>query len=295
MSSTKNYIYIILAGALAGLIGIFVKLISSDVHFMTLAFYRMFLALILLIIIVPFIDKKWYKVKKNDLFHYFIVSFLMVVTFSLFILANLFASIQNVVLITNVAPFLVLIWASFVLSEKITKTKIITLIIAIVGVVILNPFKFGENQFGNIVALIQAFTYSWLIIWMRKEGRDHKIGSVIWYFLFASLLLLPMPFIFGFGNLSGNTLWLVFGLGVFSTGFAYLFHNLGLEKIGAEMSSIIIMVVMPLTGILTAFFVLNESLDLRVIVGGIILIIAGIYLEMHEKGLRKAVKKIFAW
>ena len=178
MISKKSYIYLILAGIFVGLIGIFVKLIGSDVHFMTLAFYRMLLALIFIIIVVPFMDKKWYKIKKEDVSNYFIISFLMVVTFSLFILANSFAPVQNVVLITNFAPFLVLIGAYFVLKEKITRTKIITLIIAIAGIIIINPFKAGENQLGNLIAFVQAISYSLLIIWMRKEGKDHKIGSV---------------------------------------------------------------------------------------------------------------------
>ena len=291
-SSPKPYIYIILAGILTGAIGIFVKLIGSEIHFMTLVFYRMILGFLFVLAVVPFIDKNAFKVKRKDLKNYFIVGILFASTLSLFVVANLFAPVQNVVLITNFSPFLVLILAYFFLKEKITRTKIITLIIGVVGIIIINPFKVGENTLGNYLALTQMVFYSFLVVRMRKENKEHSIGAIIWFFLFATLLLLPFPFIFGWGNLS-EVIWLVLGLGIFSTGFAYLFHNLALAKIGAEISSIFIMLTMPLSGILLAFFILGEELNLRVIIGGIILLSAGVYLQAHNKKVKRALSKIF--
>ena len=291
-SSPKPYIYIILTGILTGAIGIFVKLIGSEIHFMTLVFYRMILGFLFVLAVVPFIDKNAFKVKRKDLKNYFIVGILFASTLSLFVVANLFAPVQNVVLITNFSPFLVLILAYFFLKEKITRTKIITLIIGVVGIIIINPFKIGENTLGNYLALTQMVFYSFLVVRMRKENKEHSIGAIIWFFLFATLLLLPFPFIFGWGNLS-EVIWLVLGLGIFSTGFAYLFHNLALEKIGAEISSIFIMLTMPLSGILLAFFILGEELNLRIIIGGIILIAAGVYLQAHNKKVKRAFSKIF--
>jgi len=285
----RSYLYLILSAVLLGAIGIFVKLIGTDIPFMTLMFYRMFFGFILVLVVVPFMDKNWYKVNKTDLGHYLIVSVLMTITFSLFVVANLFASVQNVVLITNFAPFVVLILAYFFLKEKITKTKIITLIIAIIGIIILNPFKLDDNFFGNILALIQTLFYAVLVVFMRKENQEHEIGSVIWFLFFASLMLLPFPFIYGLGNLSGKIIWYVFGLGILSTGVSYLFQNLALQKVGAEISSIIIMIIMPLSAIFLAFFVLHEGLDYRVLLGGLILIISGVYLQAHNKKIKEVI------
>lgn len=290
-NSLKPYFFIIIAGVLTGLIGVFVKLIGDQVHFMTLMFYRMFLALVLVGMVVPFLDKGTFKPSKRDLGHFFVVGLLMTITFTLFVLANLLAPVQNVVLITNFAPFLVLVLAYFFLKEKITSVKIVTLIIAIAGILILNPFRMNSiDSFGNYLALAQMVFYSFLIIAMRKENKEHSIGAVFWFFLFASLLLIPFPFIFGFGNLRGSALWYVLALGILSTGFAYLFHNLALERIGAEISSIFIMITMPLTGIIVAFFVLGEGFNLRVLLGGVVLIIAGVYLQAHNKKVRRAVE-----
>ena len=293
MVNIKSYIYLVFAGALAGLIGVFVKLIGSNIHFMSIMFYRMFFGLLALFLIIPFLDKKWYKVAGEDLRHYLVVAVLMTATFSLFVVANVFAPVQNVVLITNIAPFLVLILSYFFLKEKITKVKIITLIIAIVGIIILNPFNFGENMLGNYLAMGQAVLYAFLIVLMRKENKEHTIGAVLWFFIFSTIILLPFVFIFGFGDLT--EVWpYVLGIGIFSTGLTYLFHNLGLQKVGAEIGSIIVMIIMPLTGIIVAMIVLGEKLNLRILVGGIILMVAGTYLQVHENKLRGAIKRFFA-
>jgi len=287
----RYYFFLILAGIFAGVIGVFVKLIGDNVHFLTLMFYRMSFAVLLLIFIIPLLDKKWYKVTKHDLKGYLLVSIIMTITFTLFVVANLYAPVQNVVLITNIAPFIILILAYFLLNEKITKTKIITLCFAIVGIAILNPFNLGENAFGNYLALGQAVFYSFLIILMRKQNKEHALGAVLWLFIFSSLILLPSPFIFGFGNFEEVWIYII-GLGFLSTGLTYLFHNWGLEKVGAEISSIIIMLTMPLSGILVAYFVLGEDINLRILIGGVILIFAGIYLQAHEKKLKSSIRNL---
>lgn len=289
----KPYIYIFLSGILVGLIGIFVKLIGNEIHFTTLVFYRVLIGFVFVLIFVPFLDKGFMKITKNNLIHYFVVGFLLALTFSLFTVANLFAPVQNVVLITNFAPFLVIILGAFFLREKITKEKIITLIIASIGIFILNPFRLGENSFGNTIALVQALTFAILIVVMRKENKEHSIGSVVWFFFFAMIIMLPFPFIFGFGNFSSNILWYVLFLGILSTGLAYLLQSLALQKLKASISSIIIMISMPLSGIFFAFLILDEALNIRVIIGGIILICAGVYLQFVSKDFKHAVRSAF--
>jgi len=92
---------------------------------------------------------------------------------------------------------------------------------------------------------------------------------------------LPFPFIFGFGNLSAWPFVLV--LGLVSTGMAYLFFNLGLEKVEAGFASIIMIIVHPLVAILLAVVIISEELNLRIILGGVLLLLAGIYLEWHKR------------
>ena len=207
----------------------------------------------------------------------------MAIVITLFTLANIFAPIQNVFLLSGFAPFFTLILAYFLLKEKITKTKIITLFIAIFGLLLINPFHVDTYSLGNSLSLLTAFITAVLISLMRKSDKKHSIGSVFWFFFFALIILLPLPFIFGFGNISNKTLVYLLLLGIIGTAFQFLFQNLALEKLEAEIVSIINMISSPFMAISLAFFIINETLNIRTIFGGLILIIAGIYLETHLK------------
>ena len=281
----KSYLYIILSALCLSTIGILVKLIGAEIPIMTLNFYRFFFALIFLVFILPFIDKTTFKLKKSDLKDYILIGFLYAINFCFYTSANLFAPIQNVVLIDSVSVFFIFLFAFFLLKEKITKTKVITLLIAMIGLLIINPFQTGPYFLGNLFALISAVTFGFLVVKLRKEDISHGIGDVFWFFLFAAIFLLPFPFIFGLGNLSAVWLYVIL-LGVVSTGLAYMFYNLALEKLEAEVVSIISILISPLSAIILALLILNEALSTRTISGGAMLILAGVYLELHKKRLK---------
>ncbi|MFH1447661.1 MAG: EamA family transporter [Candidatus Micrarchaeota archaeon] len=277
----KGKIYIFLSAICLGSIGMLVKLIgASDIHYMTLNFYRIFFGFIFLLIIVPSLDKQTFKITKKDAKDFLLVGMLLAISLSLYTTANLFTSIQSAVLIHYSYPFFVLIFAYLILKEQVTRTKIITLVIAIIGLAILNPLDLGANNFGNILALIGAIFFAALVTEMRKEDKTHGIGDVVWFFFFASLLLLPAPFIFGFGDLS-NVFIYVLVLGVISTGLAYFLYNIALETIEAEMASIISMITTPLVAISLAVLIIGETLSPKIMIGGSLLILSGIYLQTY--------------
>lgn len=276
----------ILAALCLATIGVLVKLIGDNVPVMSLNFLRIFIGFIVSIIIVPFIDKKWYKITKKNAKEFFLIGVVYAIALSLYTAANVFAPIQNAVLINYSYPFFVLLFGYFLLKEKVTPTKIITLIIAFIGLTIINPFHFGENNFGNILALGGAFFYGLLIVGMRKEDKNHGIGDVIWFLLFASIIMLPFPIIQGLGNISQVWVYVIL-LGFVSTGLAYIFYNLALEKIEAEIGSIIATIITPLVSIILAVLIIGEQLNIRTIIGGALLILSGLYLETHNKQLKK--------
>jgi drug/metabolite transporter (DMT)-like permease len=277
----KPEFQIIIAALLLGTIGILTKLIGSDVHPTVIAFYRVFFAMIMLAILCPMVDKTTFKPKRKDLGMYALIGLIFAISMSLIIIAYSKAPIQNITLLSSMAPFFVLIFAYFILKEKITKTKILTLIIAIIGLIIISPIK-AEGSIWNIIAIIVAAIDGVLIVLMRKEDQNHPIGDVFWFFLFATIFLLPFPLIFGLGKISIY----VFLIGFVTTGIGYFFYNLGLEKIEAEIGSIIMTVIHPVINIILAFIIISEKLNPQVLIGGAILVAAGVYLETHNKTLK---------
>lgn len=285
----RFFVYVLLATVLSGTIGVLTKLSGTGIHYMTLNFYRIFFAFLFLLAVVPLLDKKTFKLTKQDAGGYFMIGLVMAIAMSLYTTAFLFAPVQNVVFLNHLAPFFVFVLGYFFLKEKITSTKIITLLIAIVGIAIINPFSFeSHNGLGNSLALASAFFYSILMVGMRQADRTHTIGDVMWFFFFASVLLLPFPFIFGWGfeYMSEIGIFLV-PLGLFSTGLAYLYYNLSMQKLEAETTSLMKTIVTPLVAIILAIIFLGEAVQLRVVIGGALLIIAGVYLEVHSSRLKQ--------
>ena len=277
----KSYIYMILASISIGTIGILVKLIGTDIPIMTVNFFRVFIGLLFLLVTIPFIDKKWYKVTKKDLIEFALIGIFFAISLSIYNTAMTYAPIQNVVLMNAIYPFFVFISAYLLLKEKITKTKIITLALGTVALIIINPFQIGTSVIGNCLALGSGVLYGILITLMRRTNKTHNIGAVLWFFLFATIILLPFPFIYGLGTFSISWLYLLL-LGIISTGLGYLLYNLALEKIEAETASIIATIIAPIVAISLAVIIISETLNLRMILGGTLLIIAAIYLQTHQ-------------
>lgn len=276
------YIFLVLAAIGISAIGTFVKLIDPSVHFMTINFYRLFLGFLFLAFTAPFIDKTTFNVKRKDLGEYFFVGIIYAITLSLFTTANVFAPVQNVILLNSLSPFFVLIFAYFLLHEKITAQKIIAIVIALVGLVILNPFSAGDYLLGNTLALLSAVFLALLITEMKKECKSHGIGTVMWYLFFGSLILSPSLLIFGAGDLLGN--WQpIIALGVISTGITYLLMNLALKHVEAEAAAVITIVVAPLSAIIIAAIVVGEQIYPKTVLGGLFLILAGICAQTASK------------
>ena len=276
----KSIIYIIFFALFLSMVGILVKL-TSNVNIMTITFYRSLFAFLVLLIICPLLDKNTFKVTKKDLLGYLLIGFLFALSMSLTNLAFLHAPINNIVLIWSTYPFFVFIFAYFLLKEKVTKTKIITLIIAIIGLAFVNPIN-PIGLIGNILALIVAALDGFLFTLMRKADLEHGIGDVMWFFLFSTIFLLPFPFIFGF-KISSVTIPLI---GVV-TAIAFIFYNLALQKMEVEIASITDIIIYPIFAISFAVLILEEAISWNIIVGGIILILAGIYLEFHNKKIKE--------
>ncbi len=281
----------VLAAICLSAIGVLVKLIGNEVPTMSLNFLRIFIAFLFLLIItlIPQVNPKYKSIPKRKIKKYFLIGVVYAIALSLHTTSNLFTTVQNAVLLHYLYPFFVLPFAYLLLKENITKTKIITLIIAIIGLIIINPISFNSSRFGNLLALLSAIFYAILITEMRAEDKEHHSASIVWFVFFASIVLLPFAIIDGFGN--WLVVWpLILILGIFSTGLAYLFYTIALEDIEAESASIITMIITPLISIILAVLIINELIDLQTIIGGIILIIAGIYLETHSKKIKKEEK-----
>jgi drug/metabolite transporter (DMT)-like permease len=279
----RTAVYMVLTGICLGLIGVFVKLIGHAVPVMTLNFLRVFIGFIFLLIWVPSIDRGVFHISRRDWGEFALMGFLIAVSFSLYNAANLYAPIANVVLLNYTYPFFVSLLAYFFLGERITRIDVMTLIVAFSGIALINPIQ-PQFFYGSMLCLVQAAIYAVLITYMRFVDRTHGIGVTLWFLFFASLFLLPFPFIYGLGDLSSVLHWIIL-LGCVCTGLAYILYNLALEEMEAHVASMFAMLVTPLIAISTAFLVLNEEPSANVFLGGFLILSAGLFHMRKNKKL----------
>lgn len=284
----SKYIFLLLVTLSEATIGVFVKLTGGNVPIFTLNFYRVLFALIFLLMVVPFIDKDFWKRAKNNLRPILIIGALIAAQISMFNIAMSMAPIANVVIFWSIAPFFVFIFSSFFLKEKIRKEHIFIFLIALTGILIAKPLS-GGAALGNIIALIDGAVYAGLVTYMRFENKTESPGLVCWFMLMATIYLLPALFIFGVGDITHLIhypalgislpviLWVVC-LGMISTGIAYLFITLSLKRIKASIYSLVDIIVSPVVAAFFGYIIFSEMPSSNMIYGGALLLISGFWL-----------------
>ena len=280
----KKFVYLLLTGFLWGFIGISVKLIHNEINPFTLNFFRFLTAFIVLLILSPIFDKRSLKLERKNIRPYAIIGLLFAITTSLFVFALSRTTISNTVLLQAIQPFSLMFIAYFWLKEKITSTKIVTLVIALIGIYIINPLTTGDLV-GNIAALVSGLFFALLTAYMRYEDKKLHHTSTLWYMFFAAIFMIPFPFIFGFGLLMKNIFYILM-LGGLGTGLAYLFYNFALEKMEADIVGLYSMILLPLVSIIFGIFVIKEIPTLTTVIGGMVLIGSIVFLKLHIKKLR---------
>jgi len=275
-------------------IGVFVKLVGDSVPIFTLNFYRVFFAFLFLLLVVPFIDKKFWKIDKGDIKSVLIIGALIALQISFFNIAMSMAPIANVVIFWSVAPFFVFIFSTLFLKEKVKKEHVFIFLIAFIGILIAKPLS-GGNALGNIIALADGAIYAALVTYMRHEGKTDSVNHVSWYMFMACIYLSPALFIFGSGDITGFIsyqslgiqvpviVWIVC-LGMISTGVAYFFISLVLKKINASVYSLVDIIVSPIVAAFFGYLVFNEIPGINMAYGAALLLLSGFWLSNYMSG-----------
>ena len=185
-------------------------------------------------------------------------------------------------------PFGILI-AFFLLGEKPPLKNIIGLIIAFIGIIILsgNPNLDGK-MIGVIFILCGAFLWSFAQVLAKNVSE--KIGGLAltaWLGIFAGPQAIFASFL-----IEGNSFdyiynatpqaWLILiylGIGMNVIGYSCWYSVLSRNPVNNVMS---VLLLFPITGLLTSVFILNETPNTYAYVGGVI-IISGVAMILINK------------
>lgn len=191
---------------------------------------------------------------------------------------NLIDASSAVLFVQSEVPFGVLI-AYFYLKEKPIFKNILGLIIAFVGLIVLSGSpNLAGKYIGVILVLCGAFTWSLGQILIKPISE--KINGFVltaWVGIFAGPQLILCSQLIE-GNVYQNILeadfnaWLIvlyLGILMNALGYSIWYYVLGKYSINKILP---VMLLLPVTGIITAIVLLGERPNINVLIGGIIII-----------------------
>lgn len=189
----------------------------------------------------------------------------------------------------------VAIFGSLWLKEKMTKLKILGIVLGISGIIFLTIFQdpaslLGGSLLGDLFCALAGLVWGFYIIiskyYLQNVENPNSISINIGvYFYTTAILIIPSLF---FMNLIivhvFNMMVLIAGvyLGIACTLVAYIVYYKGLEDVEATTSNIILLSQVVIA-IIMGILLLGESLNVFILIGSGFIIAAVILINLHEE------------
>ena len=214
-------------------------------------------------------------------------------------IAMQWTSASSATLIIASYPIITLLLESVIYKIKLSAVKIVAVLIAIVGVVILSYVKAESRLEGELlgILLLVAAGVVWAVYnFMTKKvvNRYPPITLLFYSTLFGTIFMLPLV-LFERGQWQQPTLMsfsMMMFLGVFCSVIAFLLYNRGLKTMAASTVTSMLNLV-PIFGVFFSWLLLGEQVSLRKFIGGAI-VIFGVMLSVRTTKTEneKEAKKI---
>ena len=175
------------------------------------------------------------------------------------------------------APAFFIIVMIIIFKEKTSFTKIICLLIALVGILLLSGV-IGEdntvNYIGIILGILAALFYVCLLVFNRFIKDIDPVEKVLIEMICVTIVTAPYAFIsldYNSVIFDGKTIIFLLILGVFHTGFAYILY-LGSMEFLPSQSIAIYSYFEPIVAVILSYFLLKEDLSILGLIGGVLIL-----------------------
>jgi drug/metabolite transporter (DMT)-like permease len=193
---------------------------------------------------------------------------------------------SNGALVTSATPAFVLLFAAWILGERITPRRLAALLIATLGVIaVIDPrtAQFSSTMFlGNLSLVAAALTWALYSVLVRKVTFDLEVLPATMVFFWGGLCIsVPAAVwelqITPIGEITWGVILGVIYLGVVSTALAMFLWNKSFAILEAGVASLTFFA-QPVVGASLGAIFLHEQLSLLFIIGGL-LIGFGLWLD----------------
>lgn len=283
--SFEGYGEIIVASILWSSAGILAKIIS-DMPAESIIFYRVTIASIIFFVYLLISGNLRVLKLGNKKIYLIIFGILQAATMLAYFVSILNASVSIAVLLLYTAPVYVTLLSPWLLKERPTKKGITALFLCFAGILLIiepgwsfAPFAPQGYSLGIFAGIISGITYAFGIMTSKYISKTYSgYTQAFWGSVITMLILLPvstMPMNVVFKNIYPLIL-----LAIFPTILAVSLYFSGLKKVRASSASILGLIE-PVSAVVLAFIILNETISNLEILGGA-LILAGAAIVTRE-------------
>ncbi|MFD2903820.1 DMT family transporter [Sphingobacterium anhuiense] len=252
----------------------------------TFLFYRFFLATIILSI---FLFKHFSKIDKSILKNALILAVPLTFGISMQTLGVKMTSASQCAFIAGICVVIIPI-IKLVFFRHIVKLKIwLAATVALMGLMIISVNKNFSIGLGDLYTFIGAIGFAVYLIKVEKYSLLKNIlPTIVPMFFFCTIIM------FAFSVMDNDTVWIPqnegFWLGIlycsiFSTAYMYTISNISQRYISAEKVAIIYLFE-PIFAAVAAYFILDESLSIKLLLGGSLIFIGTLISELKFKKKR---------
>lgn len=285
----KEYIYAMISIFLWSTTSTITKLLLKKLDSMQILLISSLFAFIFLFIVNLFKGylKEIKKYNVKDYFEIAILGMLGTFLYNLFLYLGIDTLDASQAFILNYLwPIMIVIFACLILKEKLTKRKIIAILLSFIGVILVttngNLFKVEINSIiGMIYCILAAVSYGLFSVLNKKKNYNNYISMMLFYFTSFCIsliysLLTKKIFIPELNQLLG-LLW----RGIFTCAIAFTSWAIALKK-GDTIRISNMAYITPFLSLVWSSVILKENIKITSILG-LIIIVLGIFLQMRNK------------
>ena len=180
-------------------------------------------------------------------------------------------TVANTNFIIQTQTIFLAIFGYFFLKEKISKITLVSIFLAISGIILMVGSDLEPGQMsGNLAAFIMPVSFAILILIIRKYPNVDMVPLQ----LYAGITAMIIGYIIaGKINISAHDIFLGFLAGFSQLGFGFILITIGARSTPSAMVGII-MLTEAVLGPFWAWLFINENSSFMVLIGGTIVIIA---------------------
>ena len=212
----------------------------------------------------------------------FISGMALVLTQTLFVVANKLTTATNAIMLQYTSPAFIMILGMLFYHYRPKRREVIAMIWAFAGIAL---FFFGKlspgNLIGNALAVFTGLTFAVVFI---LNGRPECQASLALFMgqVGTFLVGLPMVFLRDPADIKPLPVLSIVVLGLFQLGLSYFLFNRGIVRT-APLNASLLAMVEPLMSPVWVFLFLGEVPTSMAVVGAVVVISAMLYLNLGAK------------